>query len=362
MTRAAPAGTPGACCCRCGSTAATAPCGCPGKPRNPSSGSAWPWTTGPPPASSPSTPWWTRTKAASATSWPSAPMCRSCWRRASATPSGSTSRTWPAPPKPASSRSARSSPKARRTTAATGPRATSSWPASPGCSRPSAGTSSSWPRPPPAPTWPASRRRASSGSGYDGHYFWDQEVYLLPYLTYTNPAQRPPGARIPPRDAARGQDPRQGAQRGRRPVPVADHQRAGGQRLLRGRHRTVPHRRRDRLRHQPLHLGQRGQRLPADPGRRTADRDRPDVGVAGLLRQGRAVPHPRRHRPRRVHRRRQRQPVHQRHGTLQPARRGGAGPRGDRRRRTRALGAGRATGCSCPTTRTSRCIPRTTTS
>src|SRR6478672_10350038 len=26
-----------------------------------------------------------------------------------------------------------------------------------------------------------------SGSGYDGHYFWDQEVYLLPYLTYTNP-------------------------------------------------------------------------------------------------------------------------------------------------------------------------------
>jgi alpha,alpha-trehalose phosphorylase len=26
-----------------------------------------------------------------------------------------------------------------------------------------------------------------SGSGYEGHYFWDQEIYLLPYLTYTNP-------------------------------------------------------------------------------------------------------------------------------------------------------------------------------
>ncbi|WP_028270635.1 glycoside hydrolase family 65 protein [Arthrobacter sp. UNC362MFTsu5.1] len=26
-----------------------------------------------------------------------------------------------------------------------------------------------------------------TGSGYDGHYFWDQEVYLLPYLTYTSP-------------------------------------------------------------------------------------------------------------------------------------------------------------------------------
>ncbi|GAB4098471.1 glycoside hydrolase family 65 protein [Sinomonas halotolerans] len=26
-----------------------------------------------------------------------------------------------------------------------------------------------------------------SGSGYEGHYFWDQEVYLMPYLTYTAP-------------------------------------------------------------------------------------------------------------------------------------------------------------------------------
>lgn len=26
-----------------------------------------------------------------------------------------------------------------------------------------------------------------TGSGYEGHYFWDQEIYLLPYLTYTNP-------------------------------------------------------------------------------------------------------------------------------------------------------------------------------
>lgn len=26
-----------------------------------------------------------------------------------------------------------------------------------------------------------------SGSGYDGHYFWDSEIYLLPFLVYTNP-------------------------------------------------------------------------------------------------------------------------------------------------------------------------------
>ncbi|HSN10873.1 MAG TPA: glycosyl hydrolase family 65 protein, partial [Propionibacteriaceae bacterium] len=26
-----------------------------------------------------------------------------------------------------------------------------------------------------------------TGSGYDGHYFWDTEIYLLPFLTYTSP-------------------------------------------------------------------------------------------------------------------------------------------------------------------------------
>lgn len=26
-----------------------------------------------------------------------------------------------------------------------------------------------------------------SGSGYDGHYFWDTEIYILPFLTYTDP-------------------------------------------------------------------------------------------------------------------------------------------------------------------------------
>ncbi|RKH81571.1 glycoside hydrolase family 65 protein, partial [Corallococcus praedator] len=26
-----------------------------------------------------------------------------------------------------------------------------------------------------------------SGSGYGGHYFWDTEIYVLPFLTYTSP-------------------------------------------------------------------------------------------------------------------------------------------------------------------------------
>ncbi len=63
---------------------------------------------------------------------------------------------------------ARSSPKARRTTATTGPPRTSWWAASPSCSRPSAGTSSSWPRPRPAPTLPASPPRASAAPATKG--------------------------------------------------------------------------------------------------------------------------------------------------------------------------------------------------
>jgi hypothetical protein len=26
-----------------------------------------------------------------------------------------------------------------------------------------------------------------AGEAYEGHYFWDTEIYLLPFLTYTSP-------------------------------------------------------------------------------------------------------------------------------------------------------------------------------
>ncbi len=29
--------------------------------------------------------------------------------------------------------------------------------------------------------------KGMTGSGYDGHYFWDTEIYVLPFLTYTSP-------------------------------------------------------------------------------------------------------------------------------------------------------------------------------
>ena len=32
-----------------------------------------------------------------------------------------------------------------------------------------------------------SRPKGVSGSGYGGHYFWDTEIYVMPFLTYTSP-------------------------------------------------------------------------------------------------------------------------------------------------------------------------------
>ncbi len=53
-------------------------------------------------------------------------------------------------------------------------------------SRPCAGTSSCSPRRPPAPT-ARHRREGRHRSGYGGHYFWDMEIYVLPFLSYTAP-------------------------------------------------------------------------------------------------------------------------------------------------------------------------------
>jgi alpha,alpha-trehalose phosphorylase len=39
----------------------------------------------------------------------------------------------------------------------------------------------------PAPTARACRAKGVTGSGYSGHYFWDTEIYVLPFLAYTTP-------------------------------------------------------------------------------------------------------------------------------------------------------------------------------
>ena len=187
-----------------------------------------------------------------------------------------------------------------------------------------------------------------TGGGYDGHYFWDTEIYVIPFLAYTSP------------DVAR--------------------------KLLRFRWRMLPAARR-----RAAELSQRGALYPwrtingeeasayyaagtaqyhinaavayaleryldatgdvdflVDEGAEMlveTARLWEDLGFYATERR-RVVPHPRRDRPRRVHDRRQRQHVHERDGPLQPAVRGEVGrvPRrlGRRRRTSASSGARRS--------------------
>ncbi len=115
-----------------------------------------------------------------------------------------------------------------------------------------------------------------------------------------------------------------GAEPERRAVPVAHDQRRGGVGVLRGRHRAVPHQRRDRLRAQALPATRRGDvAVPRRRGRSTSSSRPPACGrtsASSATNGGRQLPHPRRHRARRVHDGGQRQPVHERDGPLQHAR------------------------------------------
>ena len=264
-----------------------------------------------------------------------------CWRRASATPWARPPRTWRTAPKPASSRSARSSPRARPTTATTGPPATSWWRGQPELQQGIRWNLFQLAQATACADVAGIPAKGVSGSGYDGHYFWDQEVYLLPYLTYTNPGNARqvlefrhdllPEAKIRAKELS--VDGALFPWRTINGLEASAYYAAGTAQFHIAAAIAFATNR---------YIWASGDAdVPGDPGLRAADRDRPDVGLPGLLRQGRTLPHPRRHRPGRVHRRRQRQPVHQRHGPVQPARRRGAGPPGDRRRRTPALGAGR---------------------
>ena len=187
-----------------------------------------------------------------------------------------------------------------------------------------------------------------TGPGYDGHTFWDAETFVLPALTYTQPAA------------------------------AAD--------VLRWRHSTL-----DLARERAQTLGLQGAAFPwrtirgqecsaywpagtagfhigadiADAVRRyvsatgdydferdvrpgAAGRDRAAVALAGAPRPARPLPHRRRHRPGRIHGRGRRQRLHQPDGAAEHVRRGGrgqaapgAGPQAGRGRRGVGLLAGR---------------------
>ncbi len=93
----------------------------------------------------------------------------------------------------------------------------------------------------------------------------------------------PEGHPLPMEDARRRPPTRRRDEPGRSAVPVAHDQRRGGLRLLRGRHRAVPHQRSGGARAAPLSRGVRRHRLPVARGRRDPRRDRTPVGRSRLL-------------------------------------------------------------------------------
>ena len=78
-----------------------------------------------------------------------------------------------------------------------------------------------------------------TGKAYEGHYFWDTEIYLLPFLIYTSPQiarnllifryKMLTQARIRAREL------------GHRGAMLAHHQRRRSFSILRRRNRAVPH-------------------------------------------------------------------------------------------------------------------------
>ena len=170
-----------------------------------------------------------------------------------------------------------------------------------------------------------------SGSGYGGHYFWDTEIYVLPFLSYTSPKMARSALRFRYNmlDAAR-----------RRAQDLAQSGALFPWRTINGEEASAYYAAGTAQYHIDADIafalckyvsatGDDG--LHAAGGRRDSRGDGPDVGRSRLLagaepagRDGPDLPHPRGHGPRRVHHGGQRQPVHQRDGPLQP-RDGGRG-------------------------------------
>jgi alpha,alpha-trehalose phosphorylase len=101
-----------------------------------------------------------------------------------------------------------------------------------------------------------------TGPGYDGHAFWDTEMFVLPVLTYTPPA----AVALAALDAGPGPGAGPDARPQRCGVSVADHPWPGVLGVLAGRHGRVPRRGRHRRRGPSLRAGHRRRRV------RTRDR------------------------------------------------------------------------------------------
>jgi alpha,alpha-trehalose phosphorylase len=151
------------------------------------------------------------------------------------------------------------------------------------CSSRCAGTCSSSCRPRPAPKGAGIGARGLTGQTYEGHYFWDTEIYVLPFLVYTAPriARNLLRFRHGMLDKARS-----GPSRSASRAPCSPGARSTArrlQRLLRRRHGPVPHQRRHRLRPAQVRRAERRRGLPARVRRRDPGRDGPAVASLGFF-------------------------------------------------------------------------------
>ena len=164
-----------------------------------------------------------------------------------------------------------------------------------------------------------------TGSGYSGHYFWDTEIYVMPFLTYTSP--------LFARNALKMRERMLPAARKR-----ARQLNEGGAlfpwRTISGEEASAYY----AAGTAQYHINADVTYAIAKYVRATGDADFLARGAIDMVvetarlwtnarvlaaHRGQLVPHPRRHRARRVHDRRQRQPLHERDGPLQPPVRGG---------------------------------------
>ena len=157
-----------------------------------------------------------------------------------------------------------------------------------------------------------------TGTGYDGHTFWDTETFVLPVLMYTHPSAAADALALAAHGAARGQAARGRHGPGRGGVPVADHPRPGVLGLLAGGNRRVPHQRRHRRRGDPLPGRHGGRQVREGDRARAAGRDRAAVALARPARPDGPLQDRGRDRARRVQRGQGQQHLHQPDGPAEP--------------------------------------------
>jgi alpha,alpha-trehalose phosphorylase len=109
-----------------------------------------------------------------------------------------------------------------------------------------------------------------TGHGYEGQYFWDTEIYVLPFLIYTSPhlARKLLLFRYRMLDAARRRAREVNQQGALFPWRTINGEEASA---LRGRYSAIPHRCRHRLCAYEIRGGHRGHGIP--PSRRRGDLD-----------------------------------------------------------------------------------------